>query len=230
MYTDLKNNLLKVQKRIARAAQRAGRDAQDITLLAVTKKVAVDRIREIAGLGIKDLGENRVQELLEKIPKLPAGINWQMIGHLQRNKVKSIMGKVSLIHSLDRWSLAEEIQKRAERKQMVVPVLVQVNVAGEDTKFGLPSSEVMEFLSQVTSLKNIAVRGLMTIAPYVDNPEDVRPVFRALHDLAGEIKNKNADIKMEFLSMGMTNDFEVAVEEGANILRIGSALFGPRNY
>lgn len=223
-------NLAEVRRRIQEAAERAGRSAGEIQLVAVTKTVEVDKIKQIIGQGVKVLGENRVQEMLSKMPQLPGDIQWHMIGHLQRNKVKYIVGRVSMIQSLDRWSLAEEIQKRAEKKDVAVPVLVQVNLAGEDTKFGLAGNEVLDFLTDVARLDKIRVKGLMTIAPYVQDPEEVRPVFREMRHLADNLRGKIPGVSMDYLSMGMTNDFEVAIEEGANMVRIGSALFGPRIY
>lgn len=223
-------NLAEVRRRIQEAAERAGRSAGEIQLVAVTKTVEVDKIKQIIGQGVKVLGENRVQEMLSKMPQFPGDIQWHMIGHLQRNKVKYIVGRVSMIQSLDRWSLAEEIQKRAEKKDVAVPVLVQVNLAGEDTKFGLAGNEVLDFLTDVARLDKIRVKGLMTIAPYVQDPEEVRPVFREMRHLADNLRGKIPGVSMDYLSMGMTNDFEVAIEEGANMVRIGSALFGPRIY
>jgi len=230
MNVDLAVNLAEVQRRIEKAAQRAGRRAGEIQMVAVTKTVEVERIKEIVNRGVNILGENRVQEMLEKIPLLPAGIRWHMIGRLQRNKVKYIVGKVDMIQSLDRWSLAEEIQKRAQQNNVVVPVLVQVNLTGEDTKSGLAGNEVFDFLTEVARLENLRVQGLMTIAPFVDDPEEVRPVFKEMRQLAGRLRGKITGVAMDYLSMGMTNDFEVAIEEGANMVRIGSALFGPRIY
>jgi hypothetical protein len=230
MEVDVGANLARVRGKIARAAERSGRKAGDITLVAVTKTVGLDVIKQALIHGANVLGENKVQEMLEKMPLLPPDVQWHMIGRLQRNKVKYIVDKISLIHSLDRWSLAEEIQKRAGKNNVTVPVLLQVNLAGEDTKSGLARGEVFDFLSDVATLDNIKVRGLMTIAPYVDNPEEIRPVFRQMRQLAEELTGKIAGVEMNYLSMGMTNDFEIAIEEGANMVRIGSALFGPRVY
>lgn len=227
---DLEVNLAIVSRRISEAARRAGRDPAQVQLVAVTKTVPVEKIKRVVECGVKQLGENRVQELMDKIPLLPQGVKWHMIGHLQRNKVKYLIGRVSMIQSLDRWSLAEEIQKRAEKQGTSVSALVQVNVAGEETKYGLEVAEVKDFLEAVSSLNFIRVRGLMTIAPYTEDAEEVRPVFRKLRHLAMEISTSVPGVRLDYLSMGMTNDFEVAVEEGSNMLRIGSAIFGPRNY
>jgi len=221
-------NLNRVRERINAAALRAGRRPEEIKLVAVTKTVPLEMIREAIKGGIVSLGENRVQELMQKYPGLPPGLEWHLIGHLQTNKVKKIINKVALIHSLDRWSLAEEISRVAVKNNTVCRVLVQVNVAGEDTKYGLSPSEVGDFVASAARLPGLDVRGLMTIAPWTENPEEVRPVFRQLKELAVRLKNSKTGAALEYLSMGMSGDFEVAVEEGANILRIGTAIFGER--
>lgn len=226
---DIKTNVAEIQERIAKAAERFGRKPEEIELVAVTKTVSAERIREALSAGIRHLGENRVQELVAKYEELGPVANWHLIGHLQTNKVKYIVDKVVLVHSLDRWSLAEELQKRAAAAGRVIPVLVQVNVAGEETKFGLHRDEVIPFLDRLMALANLKVQGLMTIAPLVDDPEEARPVFRSLYRLAREIDNLHYPrVEMRYLSMGMTNDYEVAVEEGANMVRIGSGIFGQR--
>ncbi|SFR14432.1 YggS family pyridoxal phosphate-dependent enzyme [Desulfoscipio geothermicus] len=219
----VRENLQQVQERINAAAARAGRDPAQIKIIAVTKQVQVPEIKEVVDAGIVDLGENRVREMTGKMTELPPEVRWHMIGHLQTNKVKYIMGRVELIHSLDRWNLAEEIDRRAGKLGVKMPVLVQVNTSGEKSKFGLSSGELPDFLAALADLPNVAVKGLMTIAPYVDNPEEVRPFFRELRLLAQKFNLKH-------LSMGMTNDFEVAVEEGADMLRLGTVLFGSRIY
>jgi pyridoxal phosphate enzyme (YggS family) len=217
----VRENLQQVREKIHLAAVRSGRDLEKIKIIAVTKRVEVSRMREVVRQGIVDLGENRVQELTEKIPALPTGLHWHMIGHLQTNKVKYVVGVVDLIHSLDSWSLAKEIQRQADNSGVVAGVLVQVNISGEKTKYGLAPGELSDFLSALRDLPQIAVHGLMTVAPHVENPEEVRPYFRKLRMLA-------AGHNLEHLSMGMTNDFEVAVEEGADMLRLGTAIFGSR--
>lgn len=222
-------NLSRVRERIAAAARRAGRDPAEVKLVAVTKTVPVEVIREAVACGVTSLGENRVQEFLQKFSQIQPGPEWHFIGHLQTNKVKKIIGKVSLIHSLDRWPLAEAVSKAACEANTVAGVLVQVNVAGEETKFGLSPAEVPEFMAAASRLPGLAVRGLMTIAPWCENPEEVRPIFREMRNLARRLKDEVADARMDYLSMGMTGDFEVAVEEGANILRIGTAIFGERH-
>lgn len=217
----VRENLQLVREKVRSAAVRSGRDLEKIKIIAVTKKVEITRMREVIQQGIFDLGENRVQELTKKRPVLPADLHWHMIGHLQTNKVKYVVGSVDLIHSLDRWGLAEEIHRQAVKLGLVAKVLVQVNISGEKTKYGLAKSDLADFLSALRDLPHISVQGLMTIAPYVENPEEVRPYFRELQLLA-------ARHNLQHLSMGMTNDFEVAVEEGADLLRLGTAIFGSR--
>lgn len=224
----VEDSLRRVRRRIIEAARRAGRDPGEITLVAVSKTVAAPVIKEALALGVKDLGENRVQELIQKQPLLPAGLNWHFIGHLQTNKVKKIIDKVSLIHSLDRWTLAEEISRAARGLSRPVQVLVQVNVAGEETKHGLDPGRTEDFVRQAAQLPGLEIRGLMTMAPWCADPEEVRPVFRKTMDLARQLKERVPGVKMDCLSMGMTGDFEVAVEEGATILRVGTAIFGGR--
>lgn len=219
----VRENLQQVQERIKAAAARAGRDPAQIKIIAVTKQVQVPKIKEVVDAGIIDLGENRVREMTGKMSELPPQVRWHMIGHLQTNKVKYLIGRVELIHSLDRWNLAEEIDRRAGKLGVKMPVLVQVNTSGEKSKFGLSSGELPDFLAALADLPNVTVKGLMTIAPYVDSPEEVRPFFRELRLLAQKFNLKH-------LSMGMTNDFEVAVEEGADMLRLGTVLFGSRIY
>lgn len=222
-------NLNWLQGRIAEAAVRAGRNPGEIKLVAVTKTVPVEKIREALSCGVNRFGENRVQEFLEKCQQLPPGVEWHLIGHLQTNKVKKIIGKVDLIHSLDRWVLADVLNQAAIEADQVVRVLVQVNVAGEKSKYGLAPSETIDFIASTAGLAGLSVEGLMTIAPWSANPEEVRPVFRQLKELAGKVKDRVKGSKMDYLSMGMSGDWEVAVEEGANILRIGTAIFGERD-
>ncbi|MCG0276971.1 MAG: YggS family pyridoxal phosphate-dependent enzyme [Thermanaeromonas sp.] len=226
----LKENIERVWDRVARAAGKAGRNPDEITLVAVTKTVPPEIIREAVALGLKDLGENRVQELLKKQPLLSdLGINWHLIGHLQRNKVKHVFNRVKLIHSLDSIELARELDKRAGSAGSVVDVLVEVNVAQESTKFGLFLEQVPSFLKEVVGFDHLRILGLMTVAPLVNDPEEVRPVFRRLRELAREVEAlRLPKVEMRYLSMGMSNDFEVAIEEGSNMVRIGTAIFGPR--
>ncbi|HEY8344104.1 MAG TPA: YggS family pyridoxal phosphate-dependent enzyme [Bacillota bacterium] len=228
---DLAKNLQAVQERINRAASRAGRDPKDIKLLAVTKTVGVDQIEELLRLGQMDLAENRVQDALKKQEalreKLPhQSYHMHLIGSLQRNKVRMVVGRFDLIHSVDRWSLAQEINKRGQELGLQVPVLLQVNVSGEETKHGLAPAELRSFYAKVTELSNLIVCGLMTMAPYVPDPEVTRPIFRGLRELFHEIKREyQPGAEWRHLSMGMSNDYEVAVEEGATLVRIGSAIF-----
>ena len=222
---NVSGNIQSVKEKIARAAHRAGRDPQDIKLLAVTKTVSVEVAKQVYACGIKDLGESKVQELQKKYALLPIDTVWHMIGHLQTNKIKYIIDKVALIHSLDRVSLAEEINRQALLLGKTVQVLVEVNISGEVSKFGIPLCEAIEFVKVINCLPGLTLRGLMTMAPYVDNPEESRPVFRELKELSKRISKEATGINMDLLSMGMTNDFEVAIEEGANIVRIGTAIF-----
>lgn len=222
-------NINRIRDEIRDAQNRGAFAEKDVMLLAVTKNVDVDRINEAIESGISAIGENRVQEIQNKYDRIPRHILWHLIGHLQTNKVKYIIDKVSLIHSLDTVSLAGEINKKAEQAGRVMPVLVQVNVADEDTKFGLAPEATIDFIKEILMLPYIKVSGLMTIGPLVDKAEEVRPVFRQLRQLRDKIREMNLPgVSMDYLSMGMTNDFQVAVEEGSNIVRIGSAIFGPR--
>ena len=218
----LEKNYNDVKTTIAAAAARAGRDAKAVRLVAVTKTVGIDQVRQALDLGITDFGENRVQDAAPKVNALPQAI-WHFIGHLQSNKVKDVLPHYSMIHSLDRSSLAEAIQAGAEKLDITVDALVQVNIAGEDRKFGLDPLELPAFLKYVRGLERIRICGLMTMAPYVDDAEEVRPVFRELRRLRD--RYAVPDLPLNILSMGMTNDYSIAVEEGATIVRIGSALF-----
>ncbi|MFX4261444.1 YggS family pyridoxal phosphate-dependent enzyme [Pelotomaculum propionicicum] len=224
----LKENLDRIRERIIAASLRAGRDPAEIKLVAVSKTIPVEVIKEALTLGVTSLGENRVQEFLIKQPVLDRDIEWHFIGHLQTNKVKKIIDKVSLIHSLDRWPLAEAISRAACEAGIVARALIQVNVAGEATKYGLSPAEAEDFARDAAALPGLEPCGLMTIAPECDDPEDTRYVFRQTADLARALKKSVQGIKMDILSMGMTGDFEVALEEGSNVLRLGTALFGRR--
>ncbi|MCB5560079.1 YggS family pyridoxal phosphate-dependent enzyme [Anaerosalibacter bizertensis] len=227
----MKENLLKVQENIENALIRSGRKNENIDIIAVTKTVDVDIINESINLGINNIGENKVQEIQKKYDNINDDVNWHMIGHLQSNKVKYIIDKVNLIHSLDRLSLAKEINKRAKAKDIVKDVLIQVNISEEKSKFGLKKEEVVPFIEKILEMENIRVKGLMTMAPHVENPEEIRYVFRDLRNLGYKIENRNYEnIEMKYLSMGMSNDYEVAIEEGSNMVRLGTALFGKRIY
>lgn len=227
----LKENLAQVEENINKACERAGRRRDDVTLIAVSKTKPVEMLQEIYDAGIRVFGENKVQELVDKYEVLPADIKWQMIGHLQRNKVKYIIDKVDLIHSVDSIRLAETIDKEAEKKGITANILIEVNVAKEDTKFGLMPEDVDDFVEQLANYKHIQVKGLMTIAPFVSDPEENRPIFARLRELSVDIGKKNVDnINMSVLSMGMTNDYQVAIEEGATMVRVGTGIFGARDY
>lgn len=227
----LAENLQNVEERIQAACARANRDRNEVTLIAVSKTKPVSMLEEVYAEGIRCFGENKVQELTEKHDKLPSDVKWHMIGHLQRNKVKYIVDKVDLIHSVDSVRLAETIEQEAVKKDVIVPVLVEVNVAEEDSKFGLKVNEVLSIIEEISKFPHIRIKGLMTIAPYVENPEENRPVFARLRKLSVDIAEKNIDnVSVEILSMGMTNDYEVAIEEGATMVRVGTGIFGERNY
>lgn len=227
----LSDNLHEVQENIRKACERSGRNQEDVTLIAVSKTKPVSDIEQIYAAGIREFGENKVQEMNDKQKVLPGDINWHMIGHLQRNKVKYIVDNVAMIHSVDSVRLAEEISKEAVKKNVAVDILVEVNVAKEESKFGLYTEDVRQFVEQISKLPGINIKGLMTSAPFVDNPEDNRQYFKKLKDLSVDINAKNIDnVHMDFLSMGMTNDYVVAVEEGATHVRVGTAIFGHRDY
>ena len=227
----LAENLQNVEERIQAACARANRDRNEVTLIAVSKTKPVSMLEEVYAEGIRCFGENKVQELTEKLDKLPSDVKWHMIGHLQRNKVKYIVDKVDLIHSVDSVRLAETIEQEAVKKDVIVPVLVEVNVAEEDSKFGLKVNEVLSIIEEISKFPHIRIKGLMTIAPYVENPEENRPVFARLRKLSVDIAEKNIDnVSVEILSMGMTNDYEVGIEEGATMVRVGTGIFGERNY
>ncbi len=227
----LKENLANVKKNIEQACKNAGRSCDEVTLIAVSKTKPIEMLQEIYGENIRDFGENKVQELCSKMEQLPSDIRWHMIGHLQRNKVKYIVGKVELIHSVDTYRLAEEINIQAKKQNVIVPILVEVNIAHEESKFGISAEDAILLVEEISKLENICIKGLMTIAPYVENPEDNRLYFRKIKQLSVDITNKNIDnVSMEILSMGMTGDYMVAIEEGATMVRVGTGIFGERNY
>lgn len=224
-------NYRAVEEKVANACKRAGRSREDVTLIAVSKTKPVSMIEELLPLGVRDFGENKVQELTAKEEVLPKDIRWHMIGHLQRNKVKYVIDKACMIHSVDSLRLAQEISKEAVKHALVMPVLIEVNVAGEESKFGVSVEEAPSLVEEVSKLPRIQVNGLMTIAPYVEDPEENRYVFRNLRKLSVDIREKNFDnVTMNVLSMGMTGDYEVAIEEGATHVRVGTGIFGERNY
>lgn len=228
---NLCENLKSVEENIAAACQRAGRDRSEVTLIAVSKTKPVEMLQEVYEQGIREFGENKVQELCDKIEVLPEDIHWHMIGHLQTNKVKYIVGKTALIHSVDSLHLAEEIEKQAAKKNVTVSILVEVNIAEEESKFGIHKEEAVALVKSIAALPHLRIQGLMTIAPFVENPEDNRMYFRQIHQLSVDIKEQNIDnVRMDILSMGMTGDYTVAIEEGATLVRVGTGIFGERNY
>lgn len=225
----IRENIEFVEKEITEACNRVGRDRNQVSLIAVSKTKPVGMLQEAYDAGIRDFGENRVQELMEKMPVLPADIRWHMIGHLQRNKVKYIVGKVWMIHSVDSLALAEEISKEAVKKQVTVRILLEVNVAEEESKFGVTVQEALGLAEAAAKLPGIRVEGLMTIAPYTEVPEENRIYFQRLKQLSVDIYDKNIDnVNMNVLSMGMTGDYSIAVEEGATYVRVGTGIFGER--
>lgn len=227
----LKDQLQEVEKRIQAACDRAGKKREEVTLIAVSKTKPVETLQEAYDLGVRIFGENKVQELTAKYEALPKDIHWHMIGHLQTNKVKYIIDKAELIHSVDSLKLAETIEKEAAKHDLIADILVEVNVAEEESKFGMKMEEVIPFVEKVSAFPHVRVRGLMTIAPFVEDPEENRSIFADLHKLYIDIKKKNHDNDtVSVLSMGMTNDYEVAIEEGATMVRIGTGIFGARNY
>lgn len=220
-----------VEEKICRACDRIGRSREEVTLIAVSKTKPIEDLKEAYAHGARCFGENKVQEITEKYPQMPKDVKWHMIGHLQRNKIKYIIDKVALIHSVDSLRLAEAIQAEAAKHQVTMPILIEVNVAEEESKFGLSVEETLPLIEQVSTMENLRVQGLMTIAPYVDDPEENRWVFQRLKKLSVDISQKNINnIDMCVLSMGMTGDYEVAIEEGATIVRVGTGIFGERNY
>ncbi len=220
-----------IKQQVIDTAVQCGRNPEEITLIAVSKTKPLLDIEELITVGVREFGENKVQELCDKYKHVSCPVHFHLIGHLQTNKVKYVVDKACLIHSVDSVKLAKEIQKEASKKGIVSEILVEVNVAEEDSKFGLKVEEVIPFLEEISVFPNIHVNGLMTIAPFVDNPEDNRGYFRRLKQLSLDITLKNIDnIDMNVLSMGMTNDYKVAIEEGATMVRVGTAIFGARNY
>ena len=227
----VQENLTQVEANIAAACKRAGRNRDEVTLIAVTKTKPVEMLQEAYDWGSRNFGENKVQEIMDKYDKLPSDIQWHMIGHLQRNKVKYIVDKVCLIHSVDSYRLAEEINIQAKKRGVVVPILIEVNIADEQSKFGVRPEETMQLVREISSLDGVSIRGLMCIAPYVVDSEENRPFFRKIKALSIDIEKENIDnVSMDILSMGMTGDYEVAIEEGATMVRVGTGIFGERNY
>jgi len=225
------DNLNIVHKNIDTAIKTSGRNSDDVTLISVSKTKPIEDLIAAYNAGERDFGENKVQEIMDKIDKLPSDARFHMIGHLQKNKVKYIVGKVKLIHGVDSFELAEIIQKESLKKNVHTDILIEVNVAREDTKFGLMPEDVISVVTSISEFSNVHIKGLMTIAPYVDDSELNRPHFVALKALSIDIKRQNIDnVCMDILSMGMTGDYMVAVEEGATYVRVGTGIFGERNY
>ncbi len=227
----VKENLQKVHENIKIACEKAGRDPKEVTLISVSKTKPVSMLEEAYAAGSRDFGENKVQEIMDKYPQLASDIRWHMIGHLQRNKVKYIIDKAALIHSVDSLRLAQEISSQAGKRQLEMDILIEVNIAGEESKFGIPYEETISLIEEISVLPHIHIKGLMTIAPFVANPEDNRKYFRKIRELSVDIEQKNIDnVTMSVLSMGMTGDYMVAIEEGATMVRVGTGIFGERNY
>ncbi|MBD5136913.1 MAG: YggS family pyridoxal phosphate-dependent enzyme [Lachnospiraceae bacterium] len=227
----IRENLRQVEENIIKACERAGREREEVTLIAVSKTKPLELIEEAYAIGERNFGENKVQEINAKYPVLPKDIKWHLIGHLQRNKVKYIIDKVSLIHSVDSVRLAEQIQAEAAKCGKSMNILIQVNVSGEDTKFGIREEETENIVREIAKFPNVHIKGLMTIAPFTDEPETNRKYFKKLKQLSVDIMKKNIDnVNMDCLSMGMTGDYQIAIEEGATLIRVGTGIFGERIY
>ena len=227
VYEGLKN----VVEQVKETCAKVGRDPDEVCLVAVSKTKPADMIREAYAAGVRDFGENKVQELCDKMERLPQDIRWHMIGHLQRNKVKYIVGKVALIHSVDSMRLAAEISRLAVLNNVEQDILIEVNVGGEATKFGLSTEETIQFVKEAAKLPNIHIKGLMTSAPYVEDSNENLPIFHKMKELAVDISKENIDnVSMNILSMGMSQDFVAAIQEGSTMIRVGSKIFGQRYY
>jgi len=228
--SEIKTNLAKIRDKIKIAANKSARDEKEITLIAVTKTYSPNAINEAIDCGVTDIGENKVQEIVEKYDKVKP-VRWHLIGHLQTNKVKYIIDKVDMIHSVDSIRLMEEIDRQAKKHNIVMKILIQVNISGEESKFGISSDEIDEMISHAGTLNNVKVCGLMTILPKLDNDISLRLHFVNIKRIYIDISSKKYNnIDMKYLSMGMSGDFELAIEEGSNMVRIGRAIFGERNY
>ena len=225
----IRDHLNEVRENIQKACEKAGRSPQEVTLIAVSKTKPLFMLEEAYEAGARDFGENKVQEILEKHPKMPEDARFHMIGHLQRNKVKQVLPHAVLIHSVDSYRLAEQISQEAGKLGITAKILLEVNVAKEESKFGMMPEDVEKMAGQIAALPHLQIEGLMTIAPFVDDPEKNRPVFRKVYQLSVDIKKKNIDnVNMGVLSMGMTGDYQVAVEEGSTMIRVGTGIFGAR--
>ena len=224
-------NIKQVEENIIKSCEKVGRDPKEVTLIAVSKTKPYTAIEEALPSGVLDYGENKVQELTEKYEILPKDIRWHMIGHLQRNNVKYLVGKVELIHSVDSLRLANQIETEFAKKNEIANILIEVNMANEESKFGITSETTEQLVREISKLEHVRIKGLMTIAPYTDNPETNREYFRNMKKLSVDITEKNIDnVSMNVLSMGMTGDYQVAIEEGATMIRVGTGIFGERNY
>ena len=228
-------NLYQVEENIRLACEKSNRSREEVTLIAVSKTKPIDMLVSARSTGICDFGENKVQELCDKFEYFESldtmPVNWHMIGHLQTNKVKYLIGKTKLIHSVDSYKLACEIEKQAAKHDVVVSILVEVNIANEESKFGLKKEDVIALVKDIAKLPHVQIKGLMTVAPFVEDPEDNRLYFREIKQLSVDIDNQNIDnVSMEILSMGMTGDYMVAIEEGSTMVRVGTGIFGERNY
>ncbi len=229
--SQISENIDRVQNDINSACMNVGRDPSEVTLIAVSKTKPVEMLKDAYDAGARHFGENKVQELTSKIPYLPEDIRWHMIGHLQTNKVKNVVGKVMLIHSVDSFKLAECINEQAARQGCIQDILLEINLAGEESKFGSADPEInKQLIKDVSALSNVRLCGLMTVAPYVEDAEENRVYFKALHDMAYSDELHGYFPERPLLSMGMSGDYKVAVEEGATHVRIGSSIFGERNY
>lgn len=227
----IQTNLNHVEQNILAACEKCGRSREEITLIAVSKTKPVALLEDAYQAGVRDFGENKVQEMCDKYDCMHKDIRWHMIGHLQTNKVKYLIGKTALIHSVDSYKLACEIEKQAAKHDCIMDILIEVNIAEEETKFGLSEEEVFQLVKQVAELPHVRIKGLMTVAPYVVDPEENRPFFRKIKQLSVDINNQNIhNVSMNILSMGMTGDYMVAIEEGATMVRVGTGIFGERDY
>lgn len=225
----IKEQLDEVRERVREACLRAGRAPEDVTLIAVSKTKPAQAVQEAYDAGARDFGENKVQEILQKKPVLPQDIRWHMIGHLQRNKVHQVIGKAVLIHAVDSLRLAEQIESEAAKRDLDVDVLLEINVAKEESKYGFFLEDAEEAIRAISAFPHVHIKGLMTIAPFVENPEENRGIFQKLYQFSVDINDKNIDnVTMGVLSMGMSGDFEVAIEEGATMVRVGTSIFGAR--
>ena len=227
----IQESIKQVRANIEAACKRVGRDPSEVTLICVSKTKPDEAVMEAYETGERFFGENKVQELVGKIERLPEDIHWHLIGHLQRNKVKYIVGKVDLIHSVDSFRLAEEINIRAKKENILQPILIEVNIGEEESKFGVRPEEAKELVRAISQLDALRISGIMCIAPYVVEPEDNRQLFHKIKDLAIDIEKEKLDnVSMSILSMGMTNDYQIAIEEGSTMVRVGTAIFGERSY